>query len=143
MLPELSALFLSAFLAATIFPAQSELGLAFLIREAPDKIVILIAVASVGNTLGSVVNWVLGREFRGWAAASRLKPAEKHLARAEGWYQRFGYWSLLMSWAPVIGDPITLVAGILREPFWRFLALVAFAKTARYCVVALLVMGLI
>ena len=143
MLPELSALFFSAFLAATIFPAQSELGLAYLLREAPDMPVALIAVASLGNTLGSVVNWALGRGFRSWSFAERFRPGEKQLARAESWYRRFGYWSLLMSWAPIVGDPITLVAGIMREPFWRFVLLVAIAKTLRYVAVALVVLGVL
>ena len=61
--------------------------------------------------------------------------AEK-IERARAWYRRYGKWSLLMSWMPVIGDPLTLVAGILREPFPTFLALVAIAKTLRYIVLA-------
>ncbi len=63
------------------------------------------------------------------------------LDKAQGWYRRYGRWSLLMSWAPVIGDPLTVAAGLLREPFWSFLVLVAIAKTARYVLLALGAMG--
>ena len=62
----------------------------------------------------------------------------KKLAKAEAWYGKYGRWSLLLSWAPFVGDPITLVAGILREPFSSFIAIVAVAKTVRYLVVALI-----
>ena len=95
----------------------------------------LLVVASVGNTLGSAVNWVLGRfvarfRDRKWFPAS---PAQ--MARAEGWYRRYGVWSLLLSWVPVIGDPLTVIAGALRTPFAVFLPIVAVAKTARYAAV--------
>jgi membrane protein YqaA with SNARE-associated domain len=100
--------------------------------------VLLIAVASAGNTLGAVVNWLLGRGIerlsgRKWFPA---KPAE--LARARRWYERYGRWSLLLSWVPFIGDPLTVIAGTLKEPLWSFLVLVAIAKTGRYLVVAAL-----
>lgn len=128
-------LFLIAFVAATLLPAQSEAALAGLIVQgyAPW---LLIAVATVGNVLGSTVNWWLGRELtrfgdRRWFP---VKPA--HLARAQAWYARYGRWSLLLSWVPVIGDPLTLAAGVMREPLRVFLVLVASAKLARYLVVA-------
>ncbi|ALN57358.1 MULTISPECIES: YqaA family protein [Lysobacter] len=128
-------LFLIAFIAATLLPAQSEAALAAAIVEgyAPW---LLVAVATVGNVLGSAVNWWLGRELnrfgdRRWFP---VKPAQ--LARARGWYGRYGRWSLLLSWVPVIGDPLTLVAGVMREPLRTFVPLVAFAKLARYLVVA-------
>lgn len=142
MTTEIVSLFIAAFLAATLFPAQSELGLAYLISEHPGEVILLVAVASLGNTLGSVVNWALGRGVRGLRLLQRFRASGAKLARAEAWYQKFGYWSLLLSWAPIIGDPITLVAGLLKEPFWRFLLLVLIAKTARYSIVALLVLGL-
>ncbi|UZW58903.1 YqaA family protein [Lysobacter enzymogenes] len=128
-------LFLIAFIAATLLPAQSEAALAAAIVEgyAPW---LLVAAATVGNVLGSAVNWWLGRELnrfgdRRWFP---VKPAQ--LARARGWYGRYGRWSLLLSWVPVIGDPLTLVAGVMREPLRTFVPLVAFAKLARYLVVA-------
>jgi len=96
----------------------------------------LVTVASAGNVLGSVVNWLLGRfiahfEGRRWFQISR-----DQVAKAEGWYQRWGKWSLLLSWAPVIGDPLTVVAGVLREPLPVFLVLVSIAKVGRYVAVA-------
>ena len=101
----------------------------------------LITVASVGNTLGAVVNWILGRGVdklhdRKWFP---VKPAQ--LDKATGWYHKYGRWSLLLSWAPFIGDPLTLAAGVLREPLWSFLLLVSLAKAARYMVVAALTLN--
>ena len=131
-------LFFSAFVAASIFPAQSELFLAGALANQSASVWAIIAAASLGNTLGSATNWLLGRFFlhyqdRRWFPIDRQK-----LAKAESWYGKYGRWSLLLSWAPFVGDPITLVAGILREPFPSFIAIVAVAKTARYIVVALI-----
>jgi membrane protein YqaA with SNARE-associated domain len=132
----LAGLFAVAFLAATIFPAQSEVLLAGMVLLERCPIWALVAVASIGNVLGSVVNWILGRflarfEDRRWFPASR-----EQVARAEHWYRRWGKWSLLLSWAPFMGDPLTVVAGLLREPLPVFLVLVTTAKVARYVVVA-------
>ncbi len=107
------------------------------------SIAALIAVATVGNVLGSMVNWLLGRgieQFRNrrWFP---VKPAQ--LDKAQRWYQRYGKWSLLLSWAPLIGDPITIAAGMLREPLWIFTLLVGIAKLCRYLVVAAMVMRLV
>lgn len=131
-----AGLFGVSFLAATILPAQSEFGLAGLIAAGGYDLWLLIAVASVGNTLGAVVNWGLGRGIerlhdRKWFPASAAQ-----LDRATNWYHKYGRWSLLLSWAPIVGDPLTLAAGVLREPFWSFLLLVGIAKTLRYLTVA-------
>lgn len=131
------SLFISALLAATLIPAQSEGLLAALILEGSYLFWGLILVASVGNTLGSVVNWWLGyhlqrfqdRRWFPFSAASIEKAGER--------LRKYGLWSLLLSWMPIIGDPITLVAGFLRVRFWTFLALVAVAKTGRYLVIGL------
>ncbi|CAN7189496.1 YqaA family protein [Rhizobium sp. LjRoot258] len=136
-----AGLFLVAFAAATIFPMQSEAGLVVLILAKQYPVLALIAVATVGNVLGSAVNWLLGvgiERFRGkrWFPVSQ--PA---LDKAQRWYRRYGKWSLLLSWMPVIGDPITVVAGVLREPFPTFLLLVTIAKTARYGVLAAATLG--
>ena len=132
-----SGLFIAAFLAATILPAQSEAGLAALVLASPVSVTLLVATASLGNVLGSVVNWFIGRGINRFTR-KRWFPANAQLSQATIWYGRYGRWSLLLSWAPVIGDPLTVVAGIMREPLLRFLLIVGIAKTSRYIVVALL-----
>lgn len=134
-------LFLLSFAAATIFPAQSEFGLAGLILSGDYSVPLLILVASVGNTLGSVVNWLLGRFVDRFSGKRWFPLSQAQMDRACGWYRKWGQWSLLLSWAPFIGDPLTFAAGILREPFWKFFALVAIAKTGRYVITAWLVGG--
>ena len=130
-------LFIAAFLAATILPAQSEAGLAVLILASPASVTLLVATASLGNVLGSAVNWFIGRGINRFTS-KRWFPANAQLSQATIWYGRYGRWSLLLSWVPVIGDPLTVVAGIMREPLFRFLLIVGIAKTGRYIVVALL-----
>ncbi|NVK36117.1 MAG: DedA family protein [Rhodobacteraceae bacterium] len=129
-------LFGLAFLAATILPAQSEFGLVGLMIGGYSNLWALIAVASAGNTLGSVVNWGLGRGVERFKDRKWFPASSRQLDHATRWYHKYGRWSLLLSWMPFIGDPLTLAAGVLREPFWSFLALVAVAKTTRYVVVA-------
>lgn len=132
-------LFLSALMAATILPAQSEAAVAGMLLSG-HRPWLVIAVASVGNVLGSVINWWLGTQaavlgHRRWFP---LKPAR--IAGASGWYRRYGRWSLLLSWVPVVGDPLTLVAGLMHERLVVFLLLVGIAKTGRYVVLTLLVL---
>ena len=136
-------LFLAAFVAATLLPAQSELVLTGLLASGNYSPVALIAVASAGNILGSVVNWLLGRAIEHFRDRPWFPVKPHALKRAEGWYHRYGRWSLLASWAPVIGDPLTVVAGVLREPFWSFLLLVAIAKIGRYVILALAAQSLL
>jgi len=133
-----TGLFAVAFLAATILPAQSELGLAGLILSDDYSVPMLIAVASIGNTLGAVVNWLLGRYINRFQGKKWFPASPAQMEKATGWYHKYGRWSLLMSWVPIIGDPLTLAAGVLREPFWSFFVLVAIAKTTRYLGVAAL-----
>ncbi|PPE72454.1 hypothetical protein C3942_18085 [Solimonas fluminis] len=131
-----AGLFLSAFLAATILPAQSEAVLVGLLLAGYAPWTLLL-VATAGNVLGSGVNWLLGRGLAG--ASSRWAPRQgPMLERAQGWYRRYGRWSLLLSWVPVIGDPLTVAAGMLREPLPVFLLLVTVAKLGRYLVLAAL-----
>lgn len=136
----LGGLFLSSFLAATLLPAQSELALAGLLAHDAAAPALLIGVATLGNTLGSLVNWLLGR----WAHRLGERPwfpvKGDALRKAEAWYHRYGRWSLLLSWMPVIGDPLTLAAGLLREPLLPFLLLVGLAKLGRYLAIAWLVL---
>lgn len=132
----LGGLFLVSFLAATILPAQSEAGLAGLIALEAAPLAALIFAASLGNTLGAVVNWGLGRGIERFHGHRWFPVSPAQLDRAARWYQRYGKWSLLASWVPIIGDPLTVAAGLLRVPFWTFFFLVAVAKTGRYLIVA-------
>ena len=131
-----AGLFAAAFLAATVFPAQSEAVLAGLILSGDYPVAALVAVASVGNVLGAAVNWALGRGIERFRERRWFPAGPAALARAQGWYRRTGKWSLLLSWAPFIGDPLTVIAGVMREPFPVFLALVTVAKVGRYLVLA-------
>ena len=92
----------------------------------------LIAVATLGNVLGATFNWWLGRLTENLRAKKWFPVNEKQLHKAERFYGRYGRYSLLLSWVPIIGDPITVVAGILREPLLSFVLLVTIAKCARY-----------
>ena len=137
-----AGLFAVALGAASILPMQSEPVLVALLLLAEQPVWALVAVASLGNTLGSCINWLLGRAVERFRDRRWFPVPPQKLARAEGWYARWGRWSLLMSWAPIIGDPLTVMAGVLREPFWTFLLLVAIAKTGRYIVLTLVTLGL-
>jgi membrane protein YqaA with SNARE-associated domain len=137
------SLFLAALAAATIVPMQSEAVLVGLLLAGEQPAWLLVLIASIGNVLGSVVNWGLGRWIHRWRDRPWFPVKPDALARAEGRYRRWGRWSLLLSWAPIIGDPLTVVAGVLREPSWVFLALVAIAKTGRYISLTLLTLGLV
>lgn len=136
-----AGLFASAFIAATLLPMQSEAVLVTLILQGTHSVSALVIVATIGNVLGSVVNWYLGRfllrfKHKRWFPASNAQRA-----RAENWYHHYGRWSLLGSWLPVIGDPITVVAGVLREPLWSFVILVSIAKGLRYLFLAMITLA--
>lgn len=139
----LGGLFAVAFIAATILPAQSETALVGLLVADLHSPVLVVAVASLGNVLGAVVNWGLGRGVERFRDRRWFPVSPKALDRAIGWYRRWGRWSLLLSWTPIGGDALTVAAGVLREPLWSFLVLVAIAKTGRYIVLALATLGLI
>ena len=134
------SLFLAALVAATILPAQSEAVLAGLLATGTYSTALLILVAGIGNVLGSVINWLLGRGVERFHDARWFPVSTKNLDRAGRWYRRYGWWSLLLSWMPIIGDPLTVAAGIMREPFWRFLAVITIAKFGRYIALAAIVL---
>lgn len=129
-------LFASALIAATILPMQSEAVLVGLLSAGDYPVANLLVVATVGNVLGSVINWYLGRFLLHFQDRRWFPVSDRQLARAEGWYRKYGRWSLLGSWLPVVGDPLTIVAGILREPLVPFLVLVTIAKGTRYLLLA-------
>jgi membrane protein YqaA with SNARE-associated domain len=139
----LGGLFVIAFVAATVFPAQSEAALVGLLVTGIHSPVLLVAVASLGNVLGAVVNWALGRGIESFRERKWFPVSRGSLDRATAWYGKWGRWSLLLSWAPIGGDALTVAAGVLREPLWSFVILVTIAKTARYVVVAAATLGVI
>ena len=134
-------LFLSAFGAATLLPLQSEAVLVGLLIQAEHSALILIAVASLGNILGSCVNWYLGLKIERFKDKKWFPVSEVKLNQAQNIYHRYGFWSLLLSWVPIIGDPITLIAGLMKENFIRFLWVVSIAKIGRYMCVYLIFKG--
>ena len=138
----LAGLFLAAFAAATLIPAQSEAVLVAMILAASHPIWLLLTIATLGNVLGSAVNWAMGRFLIRFADRRWFPFSQAQMDKATGWYACWGHWSLLASWVPVIGDPLTLVAGVLREPFWRFALIVTFAKGGRYLVLAWVTLAL-
>jgi membrane protein YqaA with SNARE-associated domain len=142
MLTAYLSLFASAFIAATLLPLQSEAVLVGLLLTGGYSPAALVLVATVGNVLGSLLNWVLGRGVERFRQRRWFPASPQQMARAQQWYQRYGCWTLLLSWLPVVGDPLTLVAGVMREPLWRFVLLVSIAKAGRYLVLAAVVLNL-
>lgn len=134
-------LFLAAFGAATLLPLQSEAVLVGLLVSEAYSLPVLLLVATSGNVLGSVVNWWVGRSVEHFRHRRWFPVSEDKLDRAQQAYQRYGRWSLLASWVPIIGDPLTVVAGLMREPFWSFLLIILLAKASRYLVLATLTLG--
>ncbi len=132
-------LFTSALLAATILPAQSEAVLVGLLLQKPSDLYGLLLVATLGNTLGAMINWWLGRylqhyQYKAWFP---VKPAT--LVRVQHYYQKYGWWSLLLSWLPLVGDPLTVVAGMMQMRLLPFACIVTLAKGGRYAVLAWMV----
>ncbi|WP_449116839.1 YqaA family protein [Pseudomonas viridiflava] len=132
-------LFMAALGAATLLPMQSETVLAGMLLSQAYTAAVLLSVATLGNVLGSIMNWLLGRSIIRLRHKRWFPASETQLEKAQRFYLKYGYWSLLLSWVPLIGDPLTLIAGVLREPLWRFVLIVTVAKGARYLVVAALV----
>lgn len=137
------SVFFSAFLAATILPAQSEAVLAYQLSVSPGAMASLVLVATIGNVLGAVVNWGLGRFFARFSDRTWFPVRPHQLVKAEGRYRKYGRYSLLLSWVPVLGDPITVIAGVLREPLWSFILLVSIAKSSRYIAIAFLMSNVV
>ena len=133
------SLFGIAFLAATLLPAQSELTLAGLLAAGRYDPWLLVLAATAGNVLGSLVNWAIGRFLNGHRDRKWFPVSPDALDRAERIFARWGAWALLFSWLPLVGDPLTLVAGLLRMRLRLFLPLVLIAKAGRYLAISGLV----
>lgn len=123
----LAALFLAAFVSATVLPANSEIVLVAVLKAHPDRVVAALALATLGNTLGGLTTYGLGR---------LLPQRKEHAPRLVAMLRRHGAWALLLSWVPIVGDALCAAAGWLRVPFAASLAAIAAGKLARYLVVA-------
>jgi membrane protein YqaA with SNARE-associated domain len=128
------SLFWIAFLAATILPAYSEILFAGLISQGYDPWLLWLFATS-GNTLGSAVNWVLGRYLLQFQNRRWFPFKADSLGRSQRWFQKYGVWSLLMAWAPIGGDALTFIAGIMRVNFLLFFLLTGIGKGLRYAFV--------
>ena len=133
------SLFGISFLAATILPFSSELTLAGLISTSNYDNLSLLVFASFGNVLGSVFNWGLGFYARNLTIKKWFPFKETQIERSSKWFSKFGKWSLLFAWLPIVGDPLTFVAGLLRVRFLDFVILVAIGKVSRYLIVFYLI----
>lgn len=136
-----SGLFAAALLAATIVPMQSEAVLVTLLLTGDYPTWLLLTVASCGNTLGAALNWWLGRGIEHFRDRSWFPVSAQRLSQSQQWYQCYGKWSLLLCWMPIIGDPLTVVAGVMREPFPIFLLIAGSAKILRYLALTGITLG--
>ena len=127
-----AGLFVAAVLAATLLPGSSEAALVALALAGQHSMPGLLLVATVGNTLGSAANWAAGRWLAQYAGRRWFPVSHARLDQATAWFRRYGAWSLLFAWVPIVGDPLTAAAGALRMPFLPFIVLVAAGKAARY-----------
>jgi len=129
---DLILLFASSFIAATIFPAGSEVVLATLNIAGDHDKFLLLTIATAGNVLGALVNWFIGYYLIKFKDKKWFPLKKKQLKKYSGIYQKWGVWSLLLAWLPFIGDPLTVMAGIFKTNIWLFLLLVTIGKASRY-----------
>lgn len=129
---DLLLLFAVSLLAGSLFPAQSEVVLAGMHLTGQYNTAALVAVATLGNVLGACVGWLLGCYIEHFKNKRWFPVSPNALEKASRHFARYGVWSLLFTWVPVVGDPLTLIAGVLRTRFSVFLLLVATGKLLRY-----------
>jgi len=118
-------------------PVQSEIVLSALIYSQKHSVVLLVIVATIGNVLGSLINYYIGKYIMHFKDRKWFPADNKMLNRANGFYKKYGVWSLLLAWTPFLGDPLTIVAGIFRTNIYLFLTLVTIGKAGRYIVLAM------
>ena len=125
-------LLLFSFLAATFLPFSSEVILTTMYLSKNFNIFILLIVASTGNILGSLFNWYLGKKILIFKDKKWFPISDDRLKKSEKFFQKYGVWSLLLAWVPIIGDPLTMIAGVLRIKLIVFLIFVSISKISRY-----------
>lgn len=135
-----TSLFFTALIAATLFPLSSEALLATLLYQGYSPLLLWL-VASSGNVLGSCINWYLGKQCLHWQDKKWFPVKPVQLTRAQQQFQHYGLFSLLFAWVPVIGDPLTFIAGVMRISFWKFFLLVFIGKCLRYAIVIQIALG--
>ena len=135
-------LFVSSFISSTILPGHSEITLTAFIFLNKYPIINLIFIASLGNILGSILNWYLGFHFVKFKEKKWFPINKRQLEKASLWFLNYGKWSLFLSWVPFVGDPLTVVAGMLRVPIITFLIIVSISKILRYVIVSLIALNL-
>jgi len=131
-------LFFSALISSTLFPGGSEALLLYRLHEGGNAYA-LVAIATVGNVLGSLITYAMGRLGNEAIHKKWLRMDDKKVARAESWFGKYGQVSLLFAWLPIVGDPLCLVAGLLRSPLIWFIVLVTLGKCLRYALLVGLV----
>jgi len=136
------SLFFTALIAATLFPLSSEALLATLLYQDYSPWLLWL-IATTGNSLGSCINWYLGKQCLHWQHKPWFPIKHEPLARAQTHFQRYGIFSLLFAWLPIVGDPLTFVAGVLRVNFWLFLGFVVTGKALRYGVIIIITLGIL
>jgi membrane protein YqaA with SNARE-associated domain len=127
--------FLVSFLSATILPLGSEGVLLYYANDDTISVFFLWLWASLGNTLGGLTNWLLGSYLLRYGNKKWFPVKKEIREKAEQLFNRYGVWSLLFTWLPVVGDGIALISGVLRTPIWYFLPLVVIGKATRYALV--------
>ena len=131
-----AGLFFSALTSATILPGTSEAALGALVAKGDHAVWLLVMIATAGNVIGSIINWALGLYIDRFRDRRWFPVSGAALDRAARWFSKYGLWSLLLAWLPIIGDPLTLIAGEMRVRFIPFLILVTIGKAARYAMIA-------
>ena len=132
-------LLLISFLAATILPFSSEVVLTTMYLSNSFETYLLLIFASIGNILGSITNWYLGKKIIIFQDRKWFPVSPDQLNRSQKYFQKYGLWSLLLAWVPIIGDPLTLLAGVLNVRFGIFFLLVSISKISRYVFILYLV----
>jgi membrane protein YqaA with SNARE-associated domain len=136
-------LFTSSFASSTILPGHSEITLTALITQKKYDIFYLVFFASLGNVLGSVLNWYLGLYFLKFKNKKWFPFKENQINKVSKSFLKYGKWSLLLSWVPFIGDALTLVAGMFRVPLHQFIIIVSVAKIGRYIFISLIALSIL